>query len=302
MELHGLVSAYKLNGRIGECTAFDDEELFRYSVLLSDGVTKKVKPENVRFVAKYDSLMVNKYQIDSILESGTRLSLRERVEILSRANRIIPDAISVRVLLDYMKLDSEELRTKLLASKRVSVSSLVGSEVKLMYVSLPRSQLVSRKPGKDELRIFRKLVTVMHDAENFFKAQVYVILPFLINRDMGLPMIDRAVDCTYPLFPFLADSTILTLEEGEKVESLRWSTQRMDLWVSSKVFEREIFVVQENRSRGWRKEMGEMRVRAGLASRGQKCEDDSLIREVEKNLNMTPPTSSDGWIDCTLIN
>ncbi len=301
MELHGLVSAYKLNGRIGECVSFDDEELFRYNVVLRDGVNKKVKPENVRFVAKYDTDMITKHQIDSLLEelSLSTRSLRDRVDILTKANRIVPDAISFRVLQDYMKLDSEELRAKLLESKRVSVASLVGSDnIELIYVSLPRERLVSRGDDEEEKRIFRKILTA--DCEAYLKSQVYFIVPFLINRDVGLPMIDRAVDCSYPLFPFLADAMILALPEKEKMDSLRFSTQRMDFWLAQNIFKKEVFVSIKPSS-SW-KHMKEIEVRAGLPSRGQSCQDDDLIKEIEKSLEMMSPSSTGGWHNCMLIN
>lgn len=307
MELHGLVAAYKLNGRIGECIAYDDEELFRYTILLSDGSTKKVKPENVKFMAKYDAEMVTKYQLDSLIERGAdKGALRERVDVVTRGNRIVPDVISVRVLEDYLKLDSEDLREKLLESKRVSIASLVGSDVKVLNLSLPRSRLVMSNEGeKNKMKVmFRNFLdSGLKGVEDHYKKQVYFIIPFLINRDLGLPLIDRAVNCSYPLFSFLADATVLVLAEDENLESLKSSTQRVDVWMASNVFDRDLFVFKcGGKAANWTREFKKSEIRTGLPSRGRSCEDDKLIKEIEQSIAASPPSPSGGWRPCLLIN
>jgi hypothetical protein len=111
-------------------------------------------------------------------------------------------------------------------------------------------------------------------------------------------MIDRAVDCSYPLFPFVADSMILALPEKEKMDSLKFSCQRMDFWLGREIFNKEVFV----KTSGSRNHVKGIEVRAGLPSRGQSCQDDDLVREIEKNLEMKNPSSSEGWHNCLLIN
>ncbi|KAF4655059.1 hypothetical protein FOL47_009617 [Perkinsus chesapeaki] len=141
VELQGLIAAYKLNGCIAECRAFD-KELQRYVVVLDGEVTKKVKPENIKILSSYrrSSRVPTLQQIRSVRDNRASVSLSylEQWQLCP-----MPCVLATKHLTSWEDMKDPKERDDYLAKKLSSASSLprdfVGTNV--VYVSYPRTQL-----------------------------------------------------------------------------------------------------------------------------------------------------------------
>jgi hypothetical protein len=302
--LHGLVSAFKLNGQLAECVEFD-VELQRYVVLLKSGETKKVKPQNISPIGKLRTEMANTLQLRALLEEKNKHSSRsDIIALLKKWDCVLPSVVSSRVLVDWAKLESSDLRKRLLDAKRVRIDTL-PNDLSVVFLSIPRKTLALKgdieEEGSDMIdrvkSTVRKLVPLLED--EILGSQVYWILPFETVESIQLPMVQRAFECTYPLIPFLCDSTVMCLNKNDDPLSLKYSAQRLDAACASKAGTK-IWIHRYDMQRPQRSED----LKLSLPSRGY-CEDNQLtiLREIEKSINILRPVDDESSfiIQCKTI-
>ena len=292
MELHGLVGAYKLNGQWAECTEFD-VDLQRYVVALKSGETKKVKPQNVKPIGTYRSEMANVLQLKSLSEIRRSTGKRsEIIQTLKKWNCVVPSVVSARVMVDWAKLDSEDLRQRLLDSKKVSIQTL-PDDVCVVSLSLPRAGLTMAKPPASLRDIVKLLGPILEN--RILKNQVYWLLPFESIEHVDLPMIRRAFICSYPLYGYLLDRLILCVDRDDDPSSLRFGIQRLDVLAAHRA-DTEILVYPSNG--------GSKHISVGLAlpSRGN-CEEDQVgfLKEAETSLLKQTDGNKPSVIQCQTI-
>jgi hypothetical protein len=234
VELHSLVAAYKLNGQWGEIMGFD-WDMQRYELLLENGSNKKVKPENVRYVASYSRSPIPRSHLVSIPSDYSDLLLSARVDLFRKWRRPLPYVISSRVLSDWVKLDDPEMRQKLIATRRVDLASLISTDIKLLHLSFPRTEVVSDRIDDDKLfGGFCKYVCTK-SLEDYFGGQVYFILPMGISPHLALPHVSDAFHVSSCLLPWLADSVLAV--HGGQFDPV----QSLDI-VSASLVTRSVFV------------------------------------------------------------
>ena len=294
VELHGLVSAYKLNGQLAECLEFD-VELQRYVVLLKSGETKKVQPQNVVPIGKYRSEMINMLQLKALNE----LKKSPRSDVISTLNKwhcVVPNVVSARVMADWAKLDSSDLRQRLITSKKVPIST-IPDNVSVVLLSLSRPSLTLTDSESQEPSFIKQLRDILKSIgpvleDDILRNQVYWILPFDCLESVELPMINRALRCSYPAWSFLADAIVLPLEKGQ--EATKNAFQRLDLACASKA-STQVYISQKGAPR--KREM-----KISLPSRGE-CDDSELkyLREVEKAFNIQKLVDEPTTIQCQSI-
>ena len=294
VELQGLVSAFKLNGQLAECVEFD-VDMQRYVVLLKSGESKKVKPQNIKPLGTLRTEMTNVLQFRALVEERKKLSPRsEIIALFKKWNCVLPNVVSSRVLVDWAKLESSDLRRRLIEAKRVRIDTL-PDDVSVVCMSMPRRSLVLKGDIEDEGTDFvyrvkstvRKLGPLLE--EDILKSQVYWLLPFDTVDSIQLPMVRRAFECTYPLIPFLCDHTVLCVNKSDDLLSLKYSAQRLDIVCTSKAGT-PILVHRLDTDRQARSED----LKLSLPSRGY-CEDNQLpiLREIEKSINIQRPADND---------
>lgn len=289
VELHGLVAAFKLNGQLGECLEFDSD-MQRYNILLKSGESKKVKPQNLKFVAKYRTEVVNLLQIRALNEEKKRSSTTrsDLIRILQKWKCVLPNVVSARVLVDWTKLDTIELKQRLFESKKVNISTL-SDNVKVVYLSLPRSRLALTSLHAQETQDLKFVETVLKSTcqyfeKEYFKEQVYFMLPFELVDSVELPMIKRGLECSFPLYMYLVNTVLLCLKKGDHLETLKYCTQRLDVACSKIACVDLMLFAQDSRA------SRESEVKLSLPSRGR-CDDGevNVIKDIEAGLALSKP-------------
>ena len=297
MELHGLVAAFKLNGQLGQCVDFDTE-MQRYDVVLPGATSKKVKPQNVRFVAKYRTAIATLGEISALCEVMSNDS--RKATIVSRMKKwgcVLPTVVSGRALVDWCKLDDAAMRRKLMDSKKVCIDSLPLDDVKVVYLSLPRKRLFGPDETLDERynqRVLRDVAPWLE--KTWFHNQVYFILPFQIANGVDLPMVNRGIAASVPLYAHLADATVVALRKGDDPKGLRYAPQRLDVACAALSRQGDIFVYQEEVGirKHQSKDLSRVDVRVSLPSRGRGDESQvELLREIETSLKLEKPKQGD---------
>ena len=192
-----------------------DSELHRYNVLLSSGVNKKVKPENLRMVGTFRSTMVTN---DELKKIGT--SRQSKISSLLKSGCVVPFVISGRILSDSAAID-DELSEKLLKAKQVSLET-ISETSQIVYVSVPRNRVVSGNHSFDLMKHF------------FFKLDkdAYYLLPWRYDA-VGLPALARGIECSLPLIADVVDRFVLLVNPGDRVDSLRSGPQRLDMQLAA---------------------------------------------------------------------
>jgi hypothetical protein len=294
VELHGLVSAYKLNGQLAECLEFD-VELQRYVVLLKSGETKKVQPQNLVPIGKFRSEMINVLQLKALNE----LNKSPRSEVIATLSKwlcVVPNVVSARVMADWAKLESADLRKRLIASKKVPIST-IPDDVSVVLLSLSRPCLTLTDIETQEPSLIKQLRDTLKTVgpvleDDILRNQVYWILPFDCLDSLELPMINRALRCSYPAWSFLADAIVLALDKGQ--ETTKNAFQRLDLACASKA-STQVYLSQKGSPR--KREM-----KISLPSRGD-CDESELkyLREVEKALSIQKLVDEPTIIQCQSI-
>ena len=292
VELHGLVAAFKLNGQLGECFEFEPD-MQRYTILLKSGDSKKVKPQNVKFVAKYRSQMVNMLQIRALNEEKKRVKARsDIVSVLKKWECVMPHVVSARVLQDWAKLDTVQLKKRLLESKKVDIASL-SNNVKIVFVSLPRARLAMpdlHAQEKEDIEFVENIVqhTTAFLEKDWFKEQVYFMLPFELVDSVELPMIKRALECSFPLYMYLVDAVILCLKKNDDLKSLKHCMQRLDV-ACARIAGSPILLFAQDRKTSLKSE-----VKVSLPSRGRSDEEEiKIVKEIEAGLGLSKPLADD---------
>ena len=287
MELHGLVSAFKLNGQLGECLEFDSD-MQRYNILLKSGETKKVKPQNVRWVAKYRKELVNLLQI-RVLNNERKKERSGTIQVLRKWECVIPNVVSARVLRDWAKLDTLELKHRLLESKKVNIATL-SDNVKIVFLSLPRTRLATPEIAQEDIKLVETVAkqTMQFFEKEWFKEQVYFMLPFGIVDSVELPVVKRGFECSFPLYMYLADAVLLCLKKGDDLNSLQFTAQRLDVACAKIACTDLMLFAQESR------DSRRSEVKLSLPSRG-KCDENEIcvIRDIETGLALVKPKPDD---------
>ncbi len=237
VELHGLVAAYKLNGQLGEVLGFD-WDMQRYDILLQSGASKKVKPENVRYVASYSLSPVSSNDVRTLRVDHEHSSLSGRCNLFSKWQRPLPQVVSSRVLCDWAKLDDSVLRRRLIETKRVDLGGFIaqhddvsGPPMKLLFLSWSRSELVSDEiVDHSELfaRFCRSICTPQ--LEIHWGGQVYFILPMAISGYLGLPLMKQAIEASLPLLPWLADGLVMADEREPTDDGILGISNRFQIF------------------------------------------------------------------------
>jgi hypothetical protein len=291
VELHGLVGAYKLNGQWAECKEFD-VDMQRYLVTLKSGETKKVKPQNVKPIGTYRSEMANVLQLKSLSEIRRSTGKRsEIIQTLKKWNCVVPSVVSARVMVDWAKLDKEDLRQRLLDSKKVSIETL-PDDVCVVSLSLPRTRLTMTEPPASLRDIVKSLGPGLEN--RILKNQVYWLLPFECIENVDLGMIKRSFFCSYPLYGFLLDRLVLCMDRDDDPSALRSSMQRLDVMAAHRAGT-EILVHEKG---------GSKNILLGLALPSQgKCEEDQIdfLKDAEKILMRQTDQSKSSVIQCQFI-
>ena len=277
------MSAFKLNGQVAQCLEFD-VELQRYVVLLKSGESKKIKPQNIKPLGKLRSEMPNVLQIKALIEPRNRKAFRsELISVLKKWECVLPNVVSSRVLVDWAKLESPDLRKRLLESKTVPLDTL-PDDVSIVFLSVPRETINLEEESTDLIK--KAVAELGHTLEKqILKSQVYWILPFNIVDGFELPIIKRAFYCSYPLWTFLIDLMVLCIEPKDDPMSLHSAAQRLDVICAAKAGTR-VYAYGDS--------AGGLKVKQSLPSRGHGRHDDvKIYREIEKNLNIQRPADGD---------
>jgi hypothetical protein len=281
VELHGLVAAYKLNGQLAQVLDFN-VDMQRYEVQVRSGDVKKVKPQNVRFVSKYRKEMANRNEVRALLEEPKR----ERqifISSLKKWNCVLPHVVAGKALVDWSKLEDEELRTRLLDSKLVSIDTLPDS-VRVVYLSIPRKRIAGEIMTEDR-EYFDSLVRdITPLLEDKFRSQIYYMLPQELVPGVNLPIVTRAATCSFPLYSFLLDALVVGVQKGDSVKALRYAPQLLDIACAhiSKLVNIFVHIEQSKETSG-----SSFPVKLSLPSRGQ-CDHDQIevLEEIEKAMNI----------------
>lgn len=287
VELHSLVAAFKLNGQSGECLEYDSD-MQRYNILLKSGETKKVKPQNVKWVAQYRKELVNLLQI-RVLKNERKKVRSEKIQILKKWECVIPNVVSARVLSDWAKLDTLALKHRLLESKRVNIATL-SDNVKIVFISLPRTRLATPEIAEEDIKLVETVAkqTAQFFEKEWFKEQVYFMLPFGLVDSVELPVIKRGLECSFPLYMYLADALLLCLKKGDDLDSLQFTAQRLDVACAKIACTDLMLFAQDSR------DSRRSKVKLSLPSRG-KCDENEInvIKDIEAGLAIVKPKPDD---------
>lgn len=287
VELHGLVAAYKLNGQIGECVAYDEEQQ-RYSILLDSGETKKVKPQNVHVVRKFRSEMISLLQLRALTEELKKKTSRSDISrMLTQWDCVLPSVVSAKVLFDWAKLDDVEMQRKLLKSKKVDIATL-PDQAAVVFFSLPRKRLVDSTLYSD-LEFTKTALNACKDEleRKWNLNHLYVVLSTQTEEGARLPMIKRGIECSFPVWFGLVDATVMVLRKSEDLDSLRYAAQRMDIACSHKCGN-QIILVKDG------KKVPNQKIKLSLPSRGN-CDSDQVevFQAIQESISIERPVDND---------
>ena len=223
VKLKGLVSALGLNGQLCECQEFDFD-LKRYHILTKKGDVKKVKPENLEFIARLATQIPS---IDQLLAvAAVRKEPSKLLQLFTEYQLPVPLAVPGKILVDCMQLESDDLRRTLIESKPVSIDRLEDFRTRLFFLSLPRSAC---NPDYSAIRNFQQIADFYKTASaKYPMEQIFFILPQTLAEDAALPLQRRAVACAYPLAIASCCAVVFFGSEADD-----W--QHTDLLIGSKI-------------------------------------------------------------------
>lgn len=293
VQLHGLVAAYKLNGELGQVIGFD-VDMQRYEVQVASGEMKKVKPQNVKYVGIYNQQITNLSQIKVMREEADQ-PRQHIVSIIQKWNSVTPLVIAGRALLDWSKLDDDELRNRLMQSKKMGLET-VPDNAHVVYLSIPRKRLIGGSLDAAYNNWFDRVIQVITPwLEDTIRSQLYFMLPHEIVHGSELPMLKRAAVCSFPLYAFVCDGMVVCTRKGDSLNSLRYAAQRMDV-ACANIAKLKVFVYQEENHFSGKSmsNMGKVDIKLSLPSRGR-CDDDEIksFQEIENSLKIEKPNGDD---------
>eukprot|EP00931_Biecheleriopsis_adriatica_P079862 TRINITY_DN53202_c0_g1_i1.p1 TRINITY_DN53202_c0_g1~~TRINITY_DN53202_c0_g1_i1.p1 ORF type:complete len:504 (+),score=136.99 TRINITY_DN53202_c0_g1_i1:96-1607(+) len=248
VKLRGL-DATELNDAVAECGRLDAAAM-RYDVRLSDGRHLKVKPSNVEFVAKYETVKIggDREQMEWVRNANGTFGILQAIEWYQYP---VPHVIPASALAEYAKKFPKSIvigqskagnpKGLQMLSREVTSCSLVPTNSRIIFVSMPRDR-VCVGPVMEQMR-HDELLRLGKFAEWVMKRcaprPVQFLLPSAVVKGPTTTL--SSATCAWPLYLSLCTDVVAL--ESDRWQKSCWA--RLDAMVGAVWAKKPLYLLPE---------------------------------------------------------